>query len=255
MRSTTSKPDPQETQTPMPFPVLGFPVHLHLNYLDWLCTRLTQQQGAHVVTLNAEMVMQAERDPALADVIRRATLVVPDGAGIVLYLKLHGESVERCPGIELAEALLQRGTQQPHPWTVFFYGGAPGVAVEAAEKLSQRYPGLQMVGTQHGYLQGAEMPQFLDHLHTLQPQIIYVGLGVPRQEHWIAQHWHLVPNAIWIGVGGSFDIWGERKQRAPDWLRNNHLEWVYRLYQEPWRWRRMLALPQFAWRALLAKFR
>jgi N-acetylglucosaminyldiphosphoundecaprenol N-acetyl-beta-D-mannosaminyltransferase len=151
--------------------------------------------------------------------------------------------------------LLQRAAQQPQPWPVFFYGGAPGVAAEAAQKLSQRYPGLAIAGTQHGYVNAAEMLQFLDHLQTLQPQIIYVGLGVPRQEHWIAQHWHLVPNAIWIGVGGSFDIWGERKQRAPGWLRNNHLEWVYRLYQEPWRWRRMLALPQFAWRALLAKFR
>ena len=77
-----------------------------------------------------------------------------------------------------------------------------------------------------------------------------MGLGVPRQEYWIRQHRHLCPHAIWIGVGGSFDIWSGVKTRAPRWLRENHLEWLYRLYQEPWRWRRMLALPQFFLKAL-----
>jgi N-acetylglucosaminyldiphosphoundecaprenol N-acetyl-beta-D-mannosaminyltransferase len=255
MRSATSNSNPQAPHSPHQFPVLGFPVHLSANYVEWLSARLLSQQGAHVVTLNAEMTMQAEQTPALSDIIHRAELVVPDGAGIVLYLQLYGQTVSRCPGIELSEALLKQSAQQRQPWSVFFFGGAPGVAAEAAQKLGDRLPGLNIVGTQHGYLSEAETPPFLEHLRTLRPQVIYVGLGVPRQEYWIAQNRQVVPDAIWIGVGGSFDIWAERKQRAPGWLRDNHLEWVYRLYQEPWRWRRMLALPQFAWRALLAKFR
>ena len=80
-----------------------------------------------------------------------------------------------------------------------------------------------------------------------------MGLGVPRQELWIAQNRHLCPNSTWIGVGGSFDIWSETKERAPQWLCDNNLEWTYRLYQEPWRWKRMMALPHFAWRALVQR--
>lgn len=231
------------------FSVLGLPVHLLPNYANWLADRLRHRQGCHVVTLNAEMTMQAEQNPTLANIIHQADLVIPDGAGIVLYLKLYGKTTQRCPGIELAATLLRHVASSGD--SVFFYGGAPAVAEQAAINWQHQLPGLQIAGSQHGYLQGEEMAAFREQLRSLQPRIIYVGLGVPRQELWIAEHRHLCPEAIWIGVGGSFDIWAGTKDRAPAWLRDNHLEWVYRLYQEPWRWKRMLALPQFAWRSLV----
>ncbi len=230
--------------------ILGVPVHLSQDYLGWLVGRAKDHQGCHVVTLNAEMTMQAEQNPRLGDIIRQAELVIPDGAGIVLYLKWLGHAIPRCPGIELAEALLAAfGRLGLGP--ICFFGGAPGVADRAAESLTARYPELAIATVQNGYLTPADEPAFLQHLQTSQPRLILVGLGVPRQELWIAQHRHLCPQAIWIGVGGSFDIWSGTKTRAPEWLRNNHLEWTYRLYQEPWRWKRMLALPHFAWRAFL----
>ena len=234
------------------FPVLGITVDVLSNYSQCLVTRLCQGQGTHVVTLNAEMTMLAQTDQKLAHIINQADLVIPDGAGVVLYLKLQRRLVQRCPGIELAETLLRQSVLQPSPWSIFFYGGAPGVATAAAKTWQERIPDLLMVGSQHGYLNAGEMEDLLAHLQTQQPQIIFVGLGVPRQEYWIAQHRHLCPDAVWVGVGGSFDIWAGHKDRAPEWLRSNHLEWVYRLYQEPSRWQRMLALPQFAWRALIA---
>jgi N-acetylglucosaminyldiphosphoundecaprenol N-acetyl-beta-D-mannosaminyltransferase len=240
-------------EQPKTFPVLGFPVTCLANYGQWLCQRVAQGQGTHVVTLNAEMTMLAEETPPLAAVIRSAELVIPDGAGVVLYLRLFGEKVQRCPGIELAAHMLHQAAQ--NSWSVFFYGGAPGVADTAAQKWKQKLPELAIAGIQNGFLAPEETDAFLQRLQQLQPQIIFVGLGVPRQEYWIAQHRHLCPNATWIGIGGSFDIWSERSKRAPSWLRNNNLEWVYRLYQEPWRWRRMLALPQFAWRSLLVKLK
>jgi len=233
------------------FPVLGMPVHILENYPAWLIARLNQGQGTRIVTLNAEMTMAAEVNPQLADVIHRADLVIPDGAGVVLYLRLYGLRVRRCPGIELAEILLQESVRPNQPWPVFFYGGAPGVAQAAAQMWQQRIPGLAIEGTQHGYHTAEEEAALRQTLKEIQPRLILVGLGVPRQEYWIAQHYHLCPQAIWIGVGGSFDIWAGRKSRAPDWLKDNHLEWVYRLYKEPWRWRRMLALPKFAGRALV----
>jgi N-acetylglucosaminyldiphosphoundecaprenol N-acetyl-beta-D-mannosaminyltransferase len=229
--------------------VMGLPVHLHLNYIDWLTTQLQQNQGVHVVTLNAEMAMQAEQDETLATIIRKAELVIPDGAGVVFYLKLRGKAVQRFPGIELAEMLLEKSSQLS-ACPIFFYGGAPGVAEAAEAAWQNRSPGITIVGTQNGFVPPEEQPQLLQTIASLQPRIILVGLGVPRQEFWIAENRHICPNAIWIGVGGSFDIWAGTKDRAPGWLRNNNLEWTYRLYQEPWRWRRMMALPQFALRSL-----
>ncbi|BAZ49466.1 UDP-N-acetyl-D-mannosaminuronic acid transferase [Nostoc sp. NIES-4103] len=236
---------------PKAFSVLGIPVHVMSNYPGWLLECLQQSIGTHVVTLNAEMTMQAERNTALAKVIQDAELVIPDGAGVVLYLRwLFWQKVQRCPGIELAETLLREVGQQPTT-KVFFYGGAPGVATKAAEFWQQQIPTLNIAGTHSGYHSPEEEEQLKQTLAQLQPQVIFVGLGVPRQELWIAQNRHLCPQAIWIGVGGSFDIWSGTKTRAPAWLGKNNLEWLYRLYQEPWRWRRMLALPEFALKAFV----
>ncbi|MBD0344706.1 MAG: WecB/TagA/CpsF family glycosyltransferase, partial [Coleofasciculus sp. Co-bin14] len=110
-------------------------------------------------------------------------------------------------------------------------------------------------GFQHGYLSPEAEQELKDGLKQKQPRVIFVGLGVPRQEFWIAQNRHLCPEATWIGVGGSFDIWAGVKSRAPRWLGDNHLEWLYRLYQEPWRWRRMRALPQFALKAITVRLK
>ncbi|MBW4647433.1 MAG: WecB/TagA/CpsF family glycosyltransferase [Kastovskya adunca ATA6-11-RM4] len=236
-------------EAPEKFPVLGLPVHLLNDYGHWLGTRVQQRLGSHVVTLNAEMAMQAERNNSLASIIQRAELVIPDGAGVIFYLWLQGKRQQRCPGIELAESLLRQAGQ----WgacPVFFYGGAPGVAQAAVNVWQSRLPELAIAGVQHGYINDVETQELKTTLQDKQPQIILVGLGVPRQELWIAENRHLCPNSVWIGVGGSFDIWGGIKTRAPSWLRDNHLEWLYRLYQEPWRWRRMLVLPQFALKAL-----
>ncbi|MEB3218699.1 MAG: WecB/TagA/CpsF family glycosyltransferase [Nostocales cyanobacterium 94392] len=237
---------------PKKMSVLGLPIHLTTNYPGYLLERLQQRIGTHVVTLNAEMTMQAERNETLATIIKAADLVIPDGAGIVLYLRLLlKQNVRRIPGIELAETLLREIGQHSPESTVFFYGGKPGTAAAAAQFCQEQIPRLNIVGTHSGYHSPEEEQQLHSTLSQLQPQVIYVGLGVPRQELWIEQNRHLCSQAIWIGVGGSFDIWSGAKTRAPAWLGDNNLEWLYRLYQEPWRWRRMLALPQFAWKALI----
>ncbi|WP_017319430.1 WecB/TagA/CpsF family glycosyltransferase [Mastigocladopsis repens] len=241
------------SELPRKFSVLGLPVHVMTNYPGWLLERLQNGMGTHVVTLNAEMTMQGERNSSLAKVIKDAELVVPDGAGVVLYLRwLLRQKVQRTPGIELAEALLQELGQRGAK--VFFYGGAPGIAAKASEFWLSQNPGLVVTGTHSGFHSKEEEEQLRQTLTQLQPQVVFVGLGVPRQELWIANNRHLCPQAIWVGVGGSFDIWSGIKTRAPAWLGDNNLEWLYRLYQEPWRWRRMLALPEFALKALIYRF-
>ncbi|MDE5097184.1 MAG: WecB/TagA/CpsF family glycosyltransferase [Trichodesmium sp. St16_bin4-tuft] len=230
--------------------VLGLPVHCLDDYSSCLLSRYEAGIGTHVVTLNAEMVMQSEKNYVLAQIIRQADLVVPDGAGVVLSLRLKGICVQRCPGIELAESILWQAPKQNLDNLVFFYGGKPGVAMKAAHIWQEKLPELS-IACQHGYLSPAEEKELLQTLAELQPRLIFVGLGAPRQELWIAENKHICPEAIWIGIGGSLDIWAGLKKRAPAWFSDNSLEWLYRLYQEPWRWRRMWALPQFVWKTLM----
>ncbi|WP_323256449.1 WecB/TagA/CpsF family glycosyltransferase [Spirulina sp. CCNP1310] len=227
--------------------VLGLPLHLSPDYAQWWRSR--PQSGTHIITLNAEMAMLAERTPELAAILHGADLIVPDGAGVIFYLWLRRKKQHRCPGIELAAQLIEELGRDAQPRTLVFFGAAPEVAEVAAQGWRSRFPRLT-IHTQHGYLNPDEQRDFAQQLAQWQPDLILVGLGVPRQEYWIAQHRHLCPQATWIGIGGSFDIWAGTKQRAPRWLRENHLEWLYRLYKEPWRWRRMLVLPHFAWRSL-----
>ncbi|MBD2151820.1 WecB/TagA/CpsF family glycosyltransferase [Pseudanabaena sp. FACHB-1277] len=221
------------------------PVHIHEDYVAWLVERLQARQGTHVVTINAEMTMQARQNPALARVIQSAELVVPDGSGVVLYLRSRGEKIKRCPGIELSEQVVEQAVR--NQWRIFLLGGAPTVVDQVVSIWQQRWQNVAIAGTHHGYFDAVSEAQVCEQLQAAQADLILVGLGVPRQELWIDQHRHLCPKAIWIGVGGSFDIWSGHKIRAPQWIGDNHLEWLYRLYQEPWRWKRMLSLPQFVW--------
>ncbi|MEN9218804.1 MAG: WecB/TagA/CpsF family glycosyltransferase [Gloeomargarita sp. DG_2_bins_126] len=233
--------------TPTVLTIQGLPIHLLADYPGWLRARVERGQPTHVVTLNAEMVMQARHHPALKTAIQQAELVVPDGVGVTLYLQLRRQGRYHAPGIDLvAEVLSQlRGA------TVFFLGGAPGVGAQAARYWQKRNPDLTIAGVQHGYWTAPEEAALLGQLERQQPRLILVALGVPRQELWIHRHRHLCPQSVWVGVGGSFDIWAGVKVRAPVWIRRLYLEWAFRLYQEPWRWRRMLALPRFAGQVLL----
>ncbi|WP_013323758.1 WecB/TagA/CpsF family glycosyltransferase [Gloeothece verrucosa] len=240
---------PTLVENPKTFSVLNLPVHLLDNYTAWLLKRLENKQGTHVVTLNAEMAILAQQDPTVAQIIEQADLVIPDGAGIIFYLRLRGQKQQRCPGIELAQSLVQQIGELGQPCSIAFYGGKPGIPEKAAQIWQQKLPKLSLLSN-HGYLNEEEQQQWQTTLQQKQPKLILVGLGVPRQELWIQQHRYLCPDAIWIGVGGSFDIWSGNKTRAPLWLQKSNLEWLYRLYQEPWRWRRMLALPEFFWQSL-----
>lgn len=156
--------------------VMGLPVHWRPNYADWLLRQYRQGQGAHVVTLNAEMAMQADSNPALRQIILAADLVIPDGAGVVLYFQIQGRRMERMPGIELAAQVLQGLAPQE---TAFFFGGAPGVTDHAALYWRRQNSDINIVGTQHGFLSAEDEPAFLQRLETLQPSVIWWGWGAP----------------------------------------------------------------------------
>ena len=217
-------------------------------YIAWLRDRIQNGVGTHTITVNAEMIMLGRHDRQFASALQEADLLTPDGAGVVLALKLQGTHIPRCPGIELSERLVEVAAVEG--WVVYLLGGKADVFETVLAEWHKRYPTLIVEGC-NGYFDSDVESAIVDRLSTLQPQIVFVGLGSPRQEYWIRKHRSVVPKATWIGIGGSLDIWAGTKERAPQWMRDRHLEWLYRLYKEPWRWQRMLALPKFAWYVLV----
>jgi N-acetylglucosaminyldiphosphoundecaprenol N-acetyl-beta-D-mannosaminyltransferase len=132
---------------------------------------------------------------------------------------------------------------------VALVGASPAVMERLEARLQEDLPSLRLVFTAHGYQESGAWPELERQLLGTDPDLVLVALGVPRQETWIAD---LAGSrrGLWMGVGGSFDVWAGVKKRAPAWMRALHVEWLYRLLKEPTRWRRMLALPKFAWGVL-----
>lgn len=199
------------------------------------------------MTLNAEMTMAARANPDLGQAIATADLVIPDGAGVVWALSRQGVQVVKSAGIELAWSLLRYAAA--HQWRVALVGSAPAVMDELRQDLPQRLPGLNLVMAVDGFQPTESWPGLEAALRELNPDLVLIALGVPRQETW-SQRVCQGASGVWMGVGGSFDVWAGVKRRAPAWMCRWQIEWLYRLLQEPSRWRRMLSLPAFAWDVL-----
>lgn len=214
---------------------------------DRVCS-LVRTGGSHlVVTANPELVVAAQSDPELARAVRAASLVVADGIGVVWASRRFRRPLpERVPGIELMELLCARAAEEG--WRVFLLGSRAGVAEQAAEALQRRWPTLQVAGTHHGYF--SEDDAVVEQVARSGAELLFCGLGSSRQELWLHRHLHRLGVRLAMGVGGSLDVLAGRTPRAPGWVRRLHLEWLYRLAREPWRWRRQLALPRFAWMVL-----
>lgn len=200
--------------------------------------------GAQIVTLGTEMVVHARHDARYRDVVNACALSLCDTVGLLAVARSRGAELrDRVTGVELIEHLCARAANEGV--SVFLFGGAPGIAERAAEDLQRRYPGLHVAGTQHGYHPIEELGEIANQIRASGAQLLFVGLGFPRQEYWLAEHLRQTGCGAGIGVGGSFDVLSGNVQRAPEQWRRLGLEWLYRLVKEPHRWRRQLALPHF----------
>lgn len=208
------------------------------------------------------MLNAAHSDPALASAIRGADLVVPDGAGLLVAARLTGQPLRgRVPGIDLLRALC--GESVKRGWRVLLMGAKPGVALAAAERLRRDHPGLAVSAVRDGYFRRDEEPAVIHDIKVATPDLLFVALGMDRQERWIAHNLSALGARVVMGVGGALDVIAGHLPRAPGWLQSLGGEWLWRLAQEPSRWRRMLGLPAFlcrvllrsaSWRAVLAGF-
>lgn len=198
----------------------------------------------HVCTVNPEFVMVAQEDSNFRNILQRAHLCVPDGVGLLWAAKRLGRPlVERVTGSDGVPLIAQRAAREG--WRLFLLGAAEGVADKAAEVLTLNNPGLKIVGTYSGSPQGIEEDELVEQVNASGADILFVAYGAPTQDKWIARNLPRLRPAMAIGVGGSFDFIAGIVPRAPLWMRERGLEWLYRLYLQPWRIKRMLRLPRF----------
>jgi N-acetylglucosaminyldiphosphoundecaprenol N-acetyl-beta-D-mannosaminyltransferase len=202
-----------------------------------------------ICTVNPEFIVDASRDPNFAAALGRADLRVPDGVGVLWAARLLGTPLQqRVTGSDGIYQICQRAAVKG--WRVYFLGAAPGVAEKAAQILAARYPGLQVTGAYAGNPGPAEWPTIHTRLTTAQADILFVAYGHPRQDLWIDAHRHELPVKVALGIGGAMDFVTGVAQRAPVSMQRLGLEWLHRLFHQPWRWRRMVKLPVFALRVL-----
>lgn len=197
-----------------------------------------------VITVNPEYVMAARKDPELRKVVNSADLVTPDGVGLILAgVILRRPFRGRVTGVALSYALAKRSAETG--LKLFLLGAGPGIAEEAAQKFRELYPGLHICGVFAGRAGPEGDEENLEQIRVAQPDIILVAYGMVKQDYWSVRNLKGSGAAVAIGVGGVLDYVSGRVPLAPTLIRRLGLEWLYRLYKEPWRWRRQLALPRF----------
>jgi N-acetylglucosaminyldiphosphoundecaprenol N-acetyl-beta-D-mannosaminyltransferase len=206
-----------------------------------------------VVTVNPEFIMTAREDPDFAYILNQAHLALPDGQGLLWAARILGRPLrERVTGVDtvirMAAVAAEKG------YRVYFLGASSGVGDTAAQELSRRFPKLEVAGTYAGSPAPDEEEKILSMIWRTHPHILFVAYGAPQQDKWIARNLSRLEVPVAMGVGGAFDFISGQAKRAPHWLQRLGLEWLHRLCHQPWRWRRMLALPKFCLLVLRARF-
>ncbi|NMB42151.1 MAG: WecB/TagA/CpsF family glycosyltransferase [Firmicutes bacterium] len=237
----------KEIKTEKKVQILGMPVNrlTMRQAVDTIC-RIWHEGGTafHVVTANAEMLYRCRKDRELAGIIAAADLVTADGAGVVLASKLLGFPVpQRVAGFDLMLECLKEAAR--HCFPVYFLGSHPRVLRLAIARAGKLYPGLNIVGSHHGYFSEEDEAGILREICLLKPALLLVAMGVPKQEKWIFRYKKKLPPCVVIGVGGSFDVLSGKTRRAPLWMQKHGLEWLYRFLKEPSRLGRVAQLPLF----------
>lgn len=205
---------------------------------------LEGEEAAYVVTPNSEIVYEAMHSQQLCGLLNDAALVLPDGAGVVLGSKILKTPLkEKVAGVDFADRLLAYLAETGK--SVYLLGSKPGVAELAAEKMLAKHLGLTIAGMADGYFK--EEAPVIEKINAVKPDVLFVCLGAPKQELFMAQHRKDLQVKLMAGLGGSLDSFAGTVKRAPKWMIKLSLEWLYRLIKEPKRFGRMLRLPKFLW--------
>lgn len=206
-----------------------------------------------IVTPNSEIVLSASSDAGLRSLIESADLIIPDGAGLVYASKiLNNPLEERVTGIDFLSDIL--AYLQESGKSAYLLGSKPGVAGLAAGNMNIKYPGLKIAGTHHGYFDASDEAAIVEDVNSSGAEFLCAALGSPKQEKFIYGHREEFLNIkAAMGVGGSLDVWSGALKRAPEFYRRHGLEWLYRVLQEPARYKRALKLPVFMMKVICSR--
>lgn len=215
-------------------------------------TFLQGNETKTIYTPNTEIVMEAKKDEKLKNILNHADIVIPDGIGLIYAAKIKKKNLpERVTGCDVSFEMLELAQQLGK--SVFLLGGKPGVAEKACENLKVQYPGIKVAGCQNGYFKGThigypgheEELEIVKTINSLNADILFVGLGAPKQEKWIHENRSKLSCKVIIGNGGTVDILAGEVERAPEIYQKLGLEWLYRLFKDPKRIKRQMVIPLF----------
>lgn len=230
--------------------VLGVPITCFRSYehaVQTIVGRIREGEKTFCVAINPEKVCFAHDDEAFAAIIHRGNMHICDGVGTCAAVRLLGGwRIPRVTGVRLFFELLNAA--EGAGLRVFLFGATPETNDAAHKKLRERHPQLQVAGRLHGYHKDED--DIVGQINASGADMLFVALGSPRQERWIAEHLDMLEVPFCMGVGGSFDILSGRVKRAPEVFQRTGTEFLYRLVCEPWRWRRQAVLSGFALRVL-----
>ncbi|SES88706.1 N-acetylglucosaminyldiphosphoundecaprenol N-acetyl-beta-D-mannosaminyltransferase [Oceanobacillus limi] len=222
------------------------------NFLDQeIYPRLNQQEKCFIVTANPEILMKAREDAVYKQTIQSADFVIPDGIGVIMASKYMNTPLqERIPGTEVMMDLLAYANE--HRLSCYFLGAKDFVNEKVVLEVEKQFPNIEIAGNQHGYTD-VDDPTFVEKVVKSNPDLIFVALGLPRQEQWVEKHIDQFNKGIFMGVGGSFDVLAGEVKRAPKaWIKLN-LEWLYRLVKQPLRLKRVFKIFEFMARVILKR--
>ena len=206
-----------------------------------VCKALETPGPQSIIAVNPEKVMQARRNHEVLAQLMRTSVLIPDGIGVVwLARRKVGHFVQRVAGADFMPEICKMA--QVSGAKIFLFGGEEGIAERVAQHLDTHFPGIQIVGTQHGYLPESEMDILLERITALGTHILFLALGSPKQECWMAQYLPRLQVRLCQGVGGTFDVLAGKVRRAPAVVQACHGEWLYRLMMNPSRFFRQQAL-------------
>lgn len=201
---------------------------------------------------NVEFIMMANKDKEFFELLQESSLSTPDSIGVIIGAKLqHKAFKERIPGQSYFRKIIELSNEKGY--SIYMLGGAPGIPEKAKENLEKLFPNVNIVGVHHGYISKEEEKEVIKEINTLQPNVLFVALGAPKQEKWIKQHQHELKVDVATGQGGTYDYEAGRIRRAPVWIQKIGMEWFWRLLREPSRIKRQIVLPIYLFKVLFAK--
>lgn len=214
-------------------------------------TLIDGQKVSQVITINPEMFEYADKNPDFANIIKEAEMVIPEGIGVKIALKINGYNVDRIPGIDFAKKLLEETAINNIP--VAIIGAQEDVIQKAVIKLENEINGLNIVYHHNGYF--SDVNDIYNEINNKTPKLILVAMGSPKQEYFIYNAKKVLKPCLMIGIGGSLDVWSGNIKRAPKIMQKLGLEWLYRTILQPSRLKRIFpTLPSFIIKAFNYKY-